>query len=255
MLTRLIEVQPEAEGAVADTVVHLVQGDRLPALQFLFTLADGTLVDYGPGAGVLLQMRKPGAESLKIEAACVYVAETGAWQYVFAAGDTDTPGEFYANLLVTVEGREMVSEVFVVRIRAVIGVVAPAAAGAVPAVVAPALELRLQPEAEGAVADTVVYLARGDRLPYLIFVPVHHDGTEIALEDDAVVIFRLWARDGIAYRVNAECARLGDGRYLYALAAADTADAGEFYGHLVVESAAGLAYTSEVFVVRIRGRV
>jgi hypothetical protein len=249
VFSRVIEVQPESEDATTDLFIHVAQGDRLPHLLFVFTDADGNQQTYDESAVVTLLMRSPGAPTYKIDAVCERL-ENGWYLYTLAATDTDTPGEYQANLVIEIDDREMTSELFVVRIRDVITPTTPSAPVVAPDPVSPERDVALHPEAESAMPDVIVHLVEGDTLPYLLFTLTYHDDTPVKWNDDDVVILRLWSGD--TYLINAQCTSLGDGRYVYVLQAADTAATGEYYAHLVVQLADGRAYTSAVFVVRIR---
>ena len=102
-------------------VVRLAEGDRLPLLFFKISGGDWEAYDLD-GATIVLRMWLRGASTYTIEAACTYWkaagAQTGVVRYVLADGDTDTPGEYLAQVVATLGGLNLFSEIFAVRVRA-----------------------------------------------------------------------------------------------------------------------------------------
>jgi hypothetical protein len=79
----------------------LKQGDRLPFFEVVLKNADGTTVNL-TGATVVFRMAKPGSAPKVNAAADIIGAPTnGTVKYHWTAADTDTPGEFWAEWIVT----------------------------------------------------------------------------------------------------------------------------------------------------------
>lgn len=80
---------------------HLKQGDTLPALQATLKDADDAAVNL-TGAAVRFHLRRPGADTLTVDAAAeIVTAASGIVNYVWADGDTDDTGVFDAEFEVT----------------------------------------------------------------------------------------------------------------------------------------------------------
>lgn len=80
---------------------YIKQNDTAPALQVTLTRPDGTAANV-TGATVDFHMRLPGATTSKVDAAGELVTPaSGIVKYVWAAGDTDTPGLYHAEFQIT----------------------------------------------------------------------------------------------------------------------------------------------------------
>ena len=78
------------------------RGDRLPPLTVTLRDAAGAAVPL-TGATVRFHMREIGAQEVKVNrpAQVVQPPANGQVSYAWAAGDTDTPGTYYAEFQVT----------------------------------------------------------------------------------------------------------------------------------------------------------
>jgi hypothetical protein len=87
---------------VADERFHLKKGDRLPKIKGTIVDGEGLVVDL-TGATVRFHMRAQlGAAALKVDApATVVSAVAGTVEYAWASADTDTPGDFNAEWVVS----------------------------------------------------------------------------------------------------------------------------------------------------------
>lgn len=86
------------------TIVYMKKNDRLPLLRVALKDSSGSALSLS-GASVKFRMRKKGATDLKVDAsASVIDAATGIAQYSWAAGDTDTPGKYDYEFVVTIGG-------------------------------------------------------------------------------------------------------------------------------------------------------
>jgi hypothetical protein len=115
----LIELQGQADDHGAPVVLNLVQGDTLPILIFWLTDVDGTPYDLDE-ATVRFRMRERNAPAgtYKVNAACMRLY-TGLFQYQLLAADTDTAGEYLADLEMDFGGGLVyTTELFTVVIRA-----------------------------------------------------------------------------------------------------------------------------------------
>jgi hypothetical protein len=116
----LVTLQGQAEeGRAPSTVIYLSQDNTLPILQFRLVNGDGLLYDLND-AMVRFRMRERNAAAgtYKVNAACIYLPGH-LFEYPWADGDTDTPGEYFANLLISLAGGlQHRTETFLVRIRA-----------------------------------------------------------------------------------------------------------------------------------------
>jgi len=113
----LIEVQGNAESRAARKQITLLEGDTLPDLVFLLLDGDGGVYDLA-GATVTFRLRQREADAgtYIVEGACT-VLQSGAARYRLQDGDTDTAGEYYAEVvMVFADGLQYTSEMFVVRI-------------------------------------------------------------------------------------------------------------------------------------------
>lgn len=88
--------------------IQLKKNDRLPLARAELTDANGAALDL-TGATVTFKMRRWGTETLKIASASATVIDApgGVVQYSWAAGDTDTPGTYDGEFVVTYGGLPM----------------------------------------------------------------------------------------------------------------------------------------------------
>lgn len=83
----------------------LKKGDTEPAFERTLEDVDGTEVNLS-GASVVFLMRKRGETATVVDAAADIDADpsSGLVSYAWAAGDTDTPGDYDAEFEVTFDG-------------------------------------------------------------------------------------------------------------------------------------------------------
>lgn len=87
--------------------IFLKQKDRLPKLRA--TLMDGNGPINLTGATVKVWFRlKAGGEGSERSGNCTIIdPENGVVEYAWAAGDTDVPGDYYVEFVVTITGMTM----------------------------------------------------------------------------------------------------------------------------------------------------
>jgi len=121
----LVELQGNAAGRAVARRITLLESDTLPVLVFLVTDGENGVYDLSD-ATVTLRMREREADAgdYKIDAECTHLDDPinptmpGLVEYRLTADDTDTPGEYYAELIMDFGGSLVyTTEVFVVRIR------------------------------------------------------------------------------------------------------------------------------------------
>ena len=119
----------------------------------------------------------------------------------------------------------------------------------------PVLTLVLESASQSAAPSIVVYLVQYDVYPALLFV-IEYD--PILYDDDGeyTVYLRARARDADEgdYKINTELDPKGDLGYLYVIEEGDTAETGEYYANVVIETEAG-SHTSETFLLRVRAQL
>lgn len=85
-------------------MVHMKQNDRLPPLEVTIKKTDGTALDL-TGATAKLIMVNEATDKVKIAAAAtVKDATNGVVEYSWAAGDTNTVGDYRAEIELTLGG-------------------------------------------------------------------------------------------------------------------------------------------------------
>ena len=88
-------------------VFVIKQNDRQPYLYATLLQADGAPVDL-TGATVKFVMQKQDGTALKVNADAIIInAPEGTVEYRWAAGDTDTPGNYRAEFKVLFAGSQM----------------------------------------------------------------------------------------------------------------------------------------------------
>lgn len=85
--------------------VTMKKNDRLPALRAELTGADGTALDL-TAATVVFRMTpySGGARKIDDQSATIVDAANGVVSYAWGASDTDTPGLFKGEFVVTIGG-------------------------------------------------------------------------------------------------------------------------------------------------------
>lgn len=88
---------------------YVKQGDTLPALDVAVVKdSDGSVVDLTDATAVQFRMRSVNARpagAFKVNAAGSFVSKpAGTLRYAWIAGDTDTPGRFVGEFVITFTG-------------------------------------------------------------------------------------------------------------------------------------------------------
>jgi len=157
-------------------------------------------------------------------------------------------------MLLTLADRVLASDAAAIQVNKALADQVEVALG-LPAVVAlPGVWLALWGDAEGQATGQILRLVVGDTLPFLIFKLTDAESGPYDL-DEATVTLQMWDREETV-PVEAACTMVDaqDGLVKYELTVTDTATAGEYRAHLVIE-VGGREFVSESFVVRIRERL
>jgi hypothetical protein len=86
---------------MSDTIIKVVEGDKLYDINFTLKDANDTVVDI-TGATLLLKAQKEGASALKFSGSMTIVSGTdGTCKYNVADGDIDEAGRYYAEIEAT----------------------------------------------------------------------------------------------------------------------------------------------------------
>lgn len=88
---------------MAHETFYIKQNDTSPALQVTLKDGDGNVVDF-TGATVVFSMSAGGVVKVNEQAATSVDAANGVVKYSWAAGDTDTPGNYLGEFEVTFAG-------------------------------------------------------------------------------------------------------------------------------------------------------
>jgi len=85
---------------------YIRENDRLPVIAATMLDADSVAVPLGAASSVVFQMRLPGATSAKVNStASITSTGSGTVEYVWAVGDTNTPGKYICSWQVTFSGK------------------------------------------------------------------------------------------------------------------------------------------------------
>lgn len=94
-----------------DHTFYIKEGDRLPVIDEFLMYDDGTPIDLSSASSVKFIMRlrgSTGSPKITNSANVTIVSATqGRVQYAWGASDTDTPGEYAREWVVTIGGKDL----------------------------------------------------------------------------------------------------------------------------------------------------
>jgi microcystin-dependent protein len=113
----LFEVYSQADNGAVDLVINLVEADQLPVLVFAILDSDNSPYNL-TGATITLLVRERDAlpGDFKINQP-MEILPSGYVRYELQPTDTDTPGEYYAEIEISFGGILMTTQQFLIRIR------------------------------------------------------------------------------------------------------------------------------------------
>lgn len=116
----ILELQALSDGIASHQVLYLREGEAALGLVFSLT-CDGQDWQVPDDATVRFRMRARDAEAADyaVDALCLR-SSVNVYEYTLVDGDTDTPGEYYADLVIEYGSLVYATERFVVRIVAVL---------------------------------------------------------------------------------------------------------------------------------------